>query len=741
MTPPAGKAPLGRTLLALVLAVEILAFMPALMQDGVLRAPAAKASDGTSQVYPWKIFWRDELTAGRPPLWNPFVFSGTPAFAEPQIQTFYPGNALWLVMPPETASKLTLLLHVMLASGLMFGLARAAGASAAGGAIAALAFGLHTQLASYAMSGWIQMIAPMAWAPGVLWALLRAFEGTQWRKATAAGGVLLGIQILSGHPEWVRYTLAAIAVLVLASRVSTLAVRSRAALVMVLLGTLVGAPQLLPTIEAASRSSRGERAIADGPQLHGAGMPVASLPTLLVPRIFGPWDLDISVDGLVHKAGNARVGFGESLVYVGILPLILAAVAVGRRVPGSMPWAAVALTGLALALNDVTHLQCLFDRIFPPDAMFRSPARFTFLANLALAVLVGLGVTSMERAGGSRRLLRVCVTIAALCALGGLAGLALRGVIVDATLARIAIPAALLERVAGGVTAETFGWWAAGRASLHLILSAVLLLMGALAVVWFARRPDRTRGAVLILVIGLDLAVMAWPFLTSVVDVDTLYARDLQVLAPLGGVQGARFDAAPGALDAGPNAGILARASALGGYDTFHLREQDRILLAAERRAEHLGALGVTHRVHADGRLTAVDGTLGRAFWMPASSALEDAAGVARPATIRRDEPGRLEVVIDAPAAGTLIVAQTFYPGWQAHVNGAAADVTPAFDMLQAVAVPAGTSHVTLSFVPNIVRWSFGFCAMGLVSAGILGGFRRRGAPRRDARSQRAGPA
>lgn len=726
MTPHAGKASLGRSLLALLLAVEILAFMPALLQDGVLRAPAAKASDGTSQVYPWKIFWRDELTAGRPPLWNPFVFSGTPAFAEPQIQTFYHGNALWLVMPPETASKLTLLLHVMLASGLMFGLARAAGASPAGGAVAALAFGLHTQLASYAMSGWVQMIAPMAWAPGVLWALLRACEGTQWRRAAAAGGVLLGIQILSGHPEWVRYTLAAMTVVVLASRASTLAIRSRAALVMVLLGVLVGAPQLLPTIEAASRSSRGERAMVDGPQLHGAGMPVASLPTLLVPRIFGPWDLDISVDGLVHKAQNARVGFGESLVYVGILPLILAGVAVGRKVPGSRPWAAVGLTGLALALNDVTHLQCLFDRVFPPDAMFRSPARFTFLANLALAVLAGLGVTSLERAGSSRRLMRVCFTIAALCALAGLAGLALRGVIVDATLARIAIPAALLERVAGGVTAETFGWWAVGRASLHLVLSAALLLMGAFAAVWFARRPDRTRGAVLILAIALDLAVMAWPFLTSVVDVDRLYARDMQVLAPLGGVQGARFDAAAGALDAGPNAGILARVSALGGYDTFHLREQDRILMAAERRVENLGALGVTHRVSADGLITAVDSALGRAFWMPVSSTLEDAAAVARPATIGRDQPGRLDVVVDAPVAGTLVVAQTFYPGWKASVNGAAVDVTPAFDMLQAIDVPAGTSHVTLTFVPTIVRWSLGFCVLGLASAGVFGGLRRR---------------
>src|SRR5688572_30570083 len=128
-------------LLAAVLAIELLAFAPALSQQGIQRAPLPKVSDATDAMYPWRIFWRDEVSAGRAPLWNPFTFAGTTMAGEPQTQTFYPANVLWLWMPPGTAFKLTFLLHVLLASILMYGLARALGASEFGAAISALAFG------------------------------------------------------------------------------------------------------------------------------------------------------------------------------------------------------------------------------------------------------------------------------------------------------------------------------------------------------------------------------------------------------------------------------------------------------------------------------------------------------------------------------------------------------------------------------------------------------------------------
>jgi len=56
----------------------------------------------------------------------------------------------------------------------------------------------------------------------------------------------------------------------------------------------------------------------------------------------------------------------------------------------------------------------------------------------------------------------------------------------------------------------------------------------------------------------------------------------------------------------------------------------------------------------------------------------------------------RLEVISNKPTL--LFVGQTYYPGWQAEVNGRAERVLRADYLFQAVSVPEGHSDVTLKF-------------------------------------------
>ena len=92
-----------------MLGVEILLFLPALAANGVIRAPISKFSDATGTFYPWALFWRDEVLAGRAPFWNPYTFAGLTMVGEPQAHTFYPDHLLWLILQPETAFKLVFL--------------------------------------------------------------------------------------------------------------------------------------------------------------------------------------------------------------------------------------------------------------------------------------------------------------------------------------------------------------------------------------------------------------------------------------------------------------------------------------------------------------------------------------------------------------------------------------------------------------------------------------------------------
>lgn len=707
-------------LLAAVLALELAAFLPALTQHGVMRAPAAKLSEGTTATYPWRIFWRDEVAAGRAPLWNPFVFAGMPAAGEPQMQTFYPANIVWLWMNPEAAFKITLLLHVLLGTVLMYALVREAGGSDLGAAIGGLAFGLHSQMIVFMFAGWAQVVAPMAWAPGVLWMLLRAFEpGRPGRRAMALAGAMLGVQFLSGHPEWVRYTLLTGGLLILLYRGRAALRRRLAAGAAVLaLGLLVGGPQLSPAIEAASRSSRGRDAMATGGNLHGAGLPPLTLPTAVVPRLFGPWNLDISIDGFVHKSRGAGISFGESLIYVGILPLMLAAFAMVRRLPGARPWAAVAVIGLLFALNDVTHLQCALDWLIPADAVFRSPGRFVFMTNLALAVLAGLGASRLETERISRRAVTIGVGAGAAFIAGAVLLTAMRG--------RIA--AVILERVRVPAGADALAEWSVTQAAVQIAVAGVLTLLSLFALRWCLRARSAASSFAVLAVIALDLGLAGRPFLTSIVPVEPLLAADRALLAPLAAMPGSRFiEAEPGVLHAGPNVAVVARARAFAGADLFHLPEweyADRA--AATRQPAVLAALGITHVVSrsetGEPAISPVDGARGRAWWSnrDVSTLLVDAglspqARTGATIDVELDQPGRFRVRVTAPAGGWLVVTEVFYPGWRARVNGGDVEVQRAFGAMQAVRVPGGVSVVDLRYRPASVGWGLAGGALGLM--------------------------
>ena len=46
------------------------------------------AGDALINYFPWFVLWRDQLGAGELPLWNPYTFSGSPAFAVGPISAF-----------------------------------------------------------------------------------------------------------------------------------------------------------------------------------------------------------------------------------------------------------------------------------------------------------------------------------------------------------------------------------------------------------------------------------------------------------------------------------------------------------------------------------------------------------------------------------------------------------------------------------------------------------------------------
>jgi hypothetical protein len=67
-------------------------------------------------------------------------------------------------------------------------------------------------------------------------------------------------------------------------------------------------------------------------------------------------------------------------------------------------------------------------------------------------------------------------------------------------------------------------------------------------------------------------------------------------------------------------------------------------------------------------------------------------------ATIAQFEPERIVLDVDSPSPAVLVVAEAWFPGWGANINGRPAECFPANAWMRAVLVPAGRSQVVLAY-------------------------------------------
>ncbi len=92
-------------------------------------------------------------------------------------------------------------------------------------------------------------------------------------------------------------------------------------------------------------------------------------------------------------------------------------------------------------------------------------------------------------------------------------------------------------------------------------------------------------------------------------------------------------------------------------------------------------------------------------------------AGAPTPAQFLRDEDEHVALAVDAARAGYLILEDSYYPGWEATVDGKPAKIVPANEAFRAVEVPAGRHRVDFRYHPA----SFWVGALISGAAALLG--------------------
>ena len=368
----------------------------------------------------WKQFVVQSIENREVPLWNPDLFAGAPFLAAGQHSALYPLSAIFYVLPLTRAYGLFTVLQLWLAGVFMYLFGR----TLRMGPFPALIAGTVYQLSAFFLVSVVftMIIAAAAWLP-LLLAIIEVMVRKQEEKGAGPfvpiiyvvlGAIALGVHILAGHPEILVYTLmvmalyALVRLVMLWRRVGAWRPALRLGLWMALMagiGLGLGSVQLIPLFELVTRNFReGSVTYSD---VIGWAYPTRQALTFLLPDFFGNpahhgyWDLVsrqwVSVDRIFWGIKN----YVEAGSYVGILPLVLALVAVvpikrrsgkeGSTADRRHVWIFAALAAVSLLLIFGTPLYALLYYGLPGIKQLHSPFRWVFPYTLSVAVLAGFG--------------------------------------------------------------------------------------------------------------------------------------------------------------------------------------------------------------------------------------------------------------------------------------------------------------------------------------------------------------
>ncbi len=393
----------------LLAVVPVLYFFPALFLGKTLYF-----RDIYQLALPKKALLADLVLSGQFPFWDALLHGGQPFLANPVNQVFYPTNLLYLALGATTAFNLEITLHLAVAGMGTYVLTRCLGMRPSASLLAGVIYAYSGPMLSYVNH--INRFYALALLPLLLvsWHLFWRARHPLW--CTVA--ILVEVTIwLSGGAEFALLGGALVAAWSVVFPYPSTTWRQRILTLLVLQALILGAVaiQIVPAVPVIRDSARAE------------GMSFASFSAwsvhpsrlfeLVIPGFFGHTD---TLDETAYW-GRDRVTeeFPYILsLYVGLLPLILAAAAVGGRSSGRFPRRLVlflaAVTGIGVTMSLGRYLpgfRAAFELV-PQFSVFRFPVKFLAAALLPIALLSAMAAHFIFDSGAaSRRPSRILAVI------------------------------------------------------------------------------------------------------------------------------------------------------------------------------------------------------------------------------------------------------------------------------------------------------------------------------------------
>lgn len=747
----------------------LLAFAPIALLSKVLFSHGCLfGSDFALYFFPVKQFIRHSITTrGALPFWNPFQFSGTPFIANIQAAMFYPPGFLFYLMRADHAYVWTVILHCLLGSASMYAFVRDLNIKPAGALLAALVFMFNGYFMAHLYAGHLTLVQNYVWLPLILLFLNRFFKTGRFIW-TVWAGLFLGIQILGGFPQVAFYTILAVAGFSLFRIPSAFKTSRRQGLrgilgpaVVLGVGFLLAAVQLLPTLELTARSGRAG----------GVGYAFATMDSLhpkmlfsfLVPDLFGS-----PVDQTFYLSPRDWY-FWETCAYAGILPLVLALIGTVRfERAGPVRWffPVLALGALFLAFGKYNPIYPLVFKL-PGFHHFRIPAQILYLYVFAIAVMSGVGIHRLGNCSVSMlRLLSFSL-------------LGVGAVLVFLLGAMLLEPYGFFSRLFTLAAQEPVGTAIVSRLPEKLTLvfsrTGAAVFCTALLLLILQKKKIAVRAveiaALALVVVDLGSYAVAFvkPYGYAVPPEKRALVQTLKNATSSGRAMVTGHDWQL-------NDGTLYRFASIDGYDPLLLRSMMTYLQASQglppdrqvittgflknHRAKLLRLLNLKYRV-ANRRLIEIPGALPRAFlvekalYVPAPRVLETMAKEdfdPRSVVVFESKQPRFESPADGGAefrgdcritdydyehislnawcnrACYLVLSEIAYPGWRARVDGKRVPIRRGDYLFRVIALDKGEHRIAMDFVSQPFRIGLGISVVTLIAsfAALLWGSGRR---------------
>ncbi len=741
---------------SLVYAVVVLSLGYPALAGGFLVNPH---SDQYIAGYAFREFAAQYMRShgGFPP-WNPYLYGGMPYVAAMHGDIFYPTFLLRLLLPTDVAMTWSFIIHVFLAGLFAYVFLRACGLGFFGALFGGLAYMIGGNVAGLVSPGHDGKLYISALLPLTLLLVLRGVHDGK-RSAWGALGIVVGLAVLSPHPQLLQYLLLASGAFALYVAFSEfggvkldrpVAIRRlAAAAASIILGGAIGAIQYLPVREYVPFSPRAggkgwEHAVS-------YSMPPEELVNTYLPQFTGMLD---------KYWGRNGIHFHSE--YIGAVVLVLAGLGFGwSATRGGRRfiwfWLGTLIVSVLWALGGYTPFYHIVYAVVPGTKFFRAPSTMLYIVSFAVAVLAGCGtdrvVAGQVRTRYLLTWLGAALLFAILGASGGLTNIA-AGVAAperaDAVLdnsrdlaigsirsfAFVAITVGViwaivtrrLATTVGGfllVAAAALDLWTIERSYWMFSPPASQLYAADETIKYLMRQPQP--GRVLPLPLTADFAP-GDPFVRPGGQANGLMTHGVRNVLGYHGNQLGRYNDLLGMDEGGkqianPNLWALANAQYfLTNVDSLPIPGAQRVVGPSRDAA---GTTLFLYRLPGENPYAWVAPVIVKApddqvlatvldprFDVRRAALFDPAAAVKGlnvstlpnpvpvKVTAKKYEPGSVTLSLDNPApdGSALIVSENYYPGWRATVDGRDATLGRADYSLIGVALPAGARTIELSF-------------------------------------------